>query len=78
MPVAFGRKVERDVDDHVFLSADQTPFAGLHQDGLDVNVVPLRGGLGVPQEAGKSSSQPAQPLRTDRAITIRCTWLVPS
>ena len=45
-------QVECDVGDHVFLSADESAFADLEEDGAHVDAVLLRGGFGVTEEVG--------------------------
>src|SRR5690606_23596253 len=49
--LALLHEVQRDVDDHVFLTADHTPCAELDQDRAHVQAVVGRGLLGMAQEA---------------------------
>jgi hypothetical protein len=50
--LAAGEEVEGDVDDEVFLSADQAAASGLEEQGAHVDPVLLGCPLGVPQEGG--------------------------
>jgi hypothetical protein len=43
-------QVEGDIDDHVLLTADQSPATHLEEDGADLDTVPIGSGLSVSQE----------------------------
>ncbi len=55
--LAFG-EVQRDVDDHVFLSTHHAPFAEFHQDGACIDAVEPRGGLRMSQETRIDTGKP--------------------
>jgi len=43
-------QIQRDVDDHVFLPADEPTAAALHEDAADIDVIASGGGLGMTEE----------------------------
>src|SRR5690606_26167461 len=64
-------EVEGDIDDHVFLSADQPAAADLDEDAPHVDAVALRCRLGVPEEARVHPGVPeAEGLSVDPDRTV--------